>query len=268
MFDTTSISLQSAGRLVTPMSDTNGSLPQVVEPHWWLSTSGETEGPYGEAAIVQALQAGQVSPQAFACPHGGQEWRVITEWPAFAATFAPQSPLGPGTASVSTEPLPRIDPNLSTSSQAKDPKTSWISVIASVVAAVVISLGTIFDHARKSSAVRAVNYARRELSKPSETHQLGEQRNKEREEKFRADWQAKFVPRFGEQGSIPRVPAPKPLESFQPTHPLQLKAVAGGTGATWGGFQSLNPVQPTHPSDSETNSDLGDRPPQPQVDPE
>lgn len=54
------------------------------DPQWWLSNQGTPDGPHSEASIQLGLRTGAISPQTFACPAGGQEWRRLFQWPSFA----------------------------------------------------------------------------------------------------------------------------------------------------------------------------------------
>ena len=55
---------------------------------WWLSNQGAPAGPHSEAFLLVGLKTGAVSPETLACPVGGQEWKRLCEWPAFATTCA------------------------------------------------------------------------------------------------------------------------------------------------------------------------------------
>jgi hypothetical protein len=68
------------------------------EQQWWLSNQGTPSGPHSEGYVLAGLQTGTISPQTYACPVGGQEWKRLIEWPSFAATAAavpPPVPLTP-----------------------------------------------------------------------------------------------------------------------------------------------------------------------------
>lgn len=76
---------------------------------WWLSTRGEPEGPHSESYILVGLKTGKIPVSALACPVGGQEWKLMSEWPEFAghgqspATSASEAPL-PSPGSLLTNP--------------------------------------------------------------------------------------------------------------------------------------------------------------------
>jgi hypothetical protein len=68
---------------------------------WYLNIDGANHGPYGEAQILQMIQAGQVNNDWIA-PEGG-EWTSVDSHPPFAQALAargaappPQAPMGGG----------------------------------------------------------------------------------------------------------------------------------------------------------------------------
>lgn len=56
---------------------------------WWLSTEGKAEGPFTESYILAGLKTDTIPPDAHACPVGGQEWKSVAVWPAFADAIVP-----------------------------------------------------------------------------------------------------------------------------------------------------------------------------------
>jgi hypothetical protein len=58
------------------------------EVGWWLSDGNRSTGPHGESSLFAGIKRGQISPLAYACPVGGQEWRMVCEWSAFARACA------------------------------------------------------------------------------------------------------------------------------------------------------------------------------------
>src|SRR5579871_5971330 len=55
---------------------------------WWLSDGTDPTGPHSEPTLVAGIKRGRISPLAYACPVGGQEWRLLCEWPAFVRACA------------------------------------------------------------------------------------------------------------------------------------------------------------------------------------
>ncbi len=67
------------------MSD-ESTLP--TKDGWWLCSQGPPTGPHSPAYILAGLKTGVISPQTNACPVGGEEWKRLCYWSAFAATCA------------------------------------------------------------------------------------------------------------------------------------------------------------------------------------
>lgn len=69
--------------------------------NWWLSRSGQPEGPLSEEQILGEIRAGRVPPSAHVADQGGQ-WRPITTVPQFAHAFggAPPAPEQPKVAAT------------------------------------------------------------------------------------------------------------------------------------------------------------------------
>jgi len=65
----------------------------------WLSNQGTPTGPHSEAFLLVGLKSGAISPQTYACPVGGQEWKRLCDWPGFASAcpVVPPPPLPPQT---------------------------------------------------------------------------------------------------------------------------------------------------------------------------
>ena len=66
------------------MNDTNQPSADSGQ-QWWLSIHGKPDGPHSKAYILAELKTGAISPQTYACQVGGQEWKYLSEWPAFAS---------------------------------------------------------------------------------------------------------------------------------------------------------------------------------------
>jgi hypothetical protein len=58
------------------------------ESEWWLSDGERPTGPHNEAFLLAGIQRGAISPHAYTCPVGGQEWKLLCDWPAFARACA------------------------------------------------------------------------------------------------------------------------------------------------------------------------------------
>lgn len=85
------------------MNNTTASTPDNA-PQWWLSNQGKPTGPHSEAYIVSGLRTGAISPQTYACPMGGQQWRRLFEWPEFSsACSAPSTAMPPPPPSPAQE---------------------------------------------------------------------------------------------------------------------------------------------------------------------
>jgi hypothetical protein len=55
---------------------------------WWLSDGSNSTGPHSESTLLAGIKRGRISPLSYACPVGGQEWRLVCEWPAFVQECA------------------------------------------------------------------------------------------------------------------------------------------------------------------------------------
>ena len=76
---------------------------------WFLNVNGQNSGPYDDAAVVQMIQAGQLTA-AWICKEGGNDWVALGAHPPFAQALlalqgapgvpqtppAPQAPMTPG----------------------------------------------------------------------------------------------------------------------------------------------------------------------------
>lgn len=74
---------------------------------WWLAVDGKPEGPHSYAYVLAALQSGQVSPDALACPDGAQDWQPLKSYSEFASrpnATIPPSPDVAGRARASVAP--------------------------------------------------------------------------------------------------------------------------------------------------------------------
>jgi hypothetical protein len=58
------------------------------EVGWWVSDGSRSTGPHGESTLLADIKRGRISPLSYACPFGGQEWRMVCEWSAFARACA------------------------------------------------------------------------------------------------------------------------------------------------------------------------------------
>lgn len=86
---------------------------------WWLSNQGVPVGPYDEALILNGLRTGTIASETYACMVGGQTWKRLHEWPAFAGACATTySPPGPSPTSV---PAGRREPASRPAQQAGKP---------------------------------------------------------------------------------------------------------------------------------------------------
>ena len=50
---------------------------------WFINRTGQPEGPFEDAQIIEMIQSGQVA-QANICPQGGNAWMPIQNHPPFA----------------------------------------------------------------------------------------------------------------------------------------------------------------------------------------
>lgn len=71
---------------------------------WYVSTSGQSEGPFDEAEVAARFKRGELAG-AQVCPEGGQTWQPIQSVPAFAAPAVPPKPGMPATMALDTEAL-------------------------------------------------------------------------------------------------------------------------------------------------------------------
>lgn len=72
---------------------------------WWLSDQGRPHGPHSEASVATGLTNGAISPQTYAFPTRGGEWKRLCEWPAFtrACAIAPAPQYSAGSSLVEWE---------------------------------------------------------------------------------------------------------------------------------------------------------------------
>ena len=105
--------------------------PQPVassSPQWWLSKQGIPDGPHSEAYILAGLQTGTISPQTYACPVGGQQWKRLCEWP----TFASASPAPPSIPPPPPPPPPAAAPPVAR--PAWNPRSiAWLGLLFSPI---------------------------------------------------------------------------------------------------------------------------------------
>lgn len=95
------------------------------DSRWWLSTQGKAEGPYSKSYVLAALMTNSIPAATYACPIGGTEWKLISDWPTFveAVGSIPVVAL-PNPASQDDSPL--TNPRLPT-------VANWICIYAIVV---------------------------------------------------------------------------------------------------------------------------------------
>jgi hypothetical protein len=71
--------------------------------NWWLSDGNKSTGPHGEAALVAGVKKGRISPLSYVCPVGGQEWKMVCEWPAFIPACAAVGTVAYSSPGVTTQ---------------------------------------------------------------------------------------------------------------------------------------------------------------------
>jgi len=94
---------------------------------WWLSTDDKPEGPFPEDSIRERLRARQIPPAALVCPVGGQEWKLIGDWPEFMAAASVAQSTGPSpplAAGVMDSPV---------TNRQLPPMANWICIYSLVV---------------------------------------------------------------------------------------------------------------------------------------
>jgi hypothetical protein len=110
---------------------------------WWLSNQGTPAGPYGEAFLLAGIKTGTISPQTHVCPIGGQEWKRLSQWPAFASAcpVAAASPPPPGLPPLPTAPKsgPSSFPVTAPTSD-EAPRKKWLAPLG-IAAACAAALG-------------------------------------------------------------------------------------------------------------------------------
>ena len=74
---------------------------------WYLSRSGQVEGPFEEPALVELVKKGEVAPTAQICAEGTTAWNPLLSHPPFAQATA-QQPKPSGVAP--TMAMPGIAP--------------------------------------------------------------------------------------------------------------------------------------------------------------
>lgn len=60
----------------------------AVGTNWWISDGDRPTGPHSESMVLAGVKRGRISPVSYACPLGGQEWKMVCEWPAFVRACA------------------------------------------------------------------------------------------------------------------------------------------------------------------------------------
>ena len=66
---------------------------------WYVSRTGQAEGPFEETAILQWIRGGGL-PDGSVCPEGGNRWTALAQTPPFSALFTTPSGAGPNPAAV------------------------------------------------------------------------------------------------------------------------------------------------------------------------
>lgn len=106
------------------------------EASWWLSDGNRSTGPHGESALFAGIKREEISPLSYACPVGGQEWRMVCEWSAFARACAAVGTVVQSNQVVTTQ-VPIGDGNFGGGSL-KVRQKSWSGfALASLIIAVV-----------------------------------------------------------------------------------------------------------------------------------
>jgi hypothetical protein len=92
---------------------------------WWLSNQGKPTGPHSEAFLLAGLKTGTISPQTYVCSVGGQEWKRLSEWPAFASACS---------VAAAPPPPPPPEDSPATAPAAWNPRTiGWLGLLFSPV---------------------------------------------------------------------------------------------------------------------------------------
>jgi len=88
------------------MTSQQESQPSPPTVKWWLAVDGETKGPYNQAYAVAMLKSAKIDGTTLACPEGGQQWKPLSDWPAFAdavgQTASPPTTAGAAESQVSS----------------------------------------------------------------------------------------------------------------------------------------------------------------------
>lgn len=61
---------------------------------WYLSRTGQVEGPFEEAAVVEMVKKGEVAPAAQICAEGSTDWKPLLAHPPFALAVPQQKTSG------------------------------------------------------------------------------------------------------------------------------------------------------------------------------
>ena len=77
--------------------------PPAGSANWWLSDGNKSTGPHGEATLVAGVKKGRISPLSYVCPVGGQEWKMICEWPTFIPACAAVGTVAYSSQGVNTQ---------------------------------------------------------------------------------------------------------------------------------------------------------------------
>jgi len=78
------------------MGQASGGAPMAPPPPpqtvWHVAVNGQSQGPYGTEQLIQAVQAGQVSPQTLVWSPTLSGWTAASQVPQLSGYFAPSPP--------------------------------------------------------------------------------------------------------------------------------------------------------------------------------
>ena len=97
---------------------------------WRLHRGLAQDSLYHQKDVIALLRSGQVTSTTLACPEGGQEWKALLEWPAFAQTDPLQQPMS--TKSVVSSADLHVDDGLITNSQLPA-MGNWICIYCLII---------------------------------------------------------------------------------------------------------------------------------------
>jgi hypothetical protein len=91
---------------------THATDAEEVDPRWWLSSQGKSEGPYSPGYVLAALKTNGIPATTHACPVGGSDWKPVGAWPIFcdavrtSSAASSQSPASQFNSPVTNSRLP------------------------------------------------------------------------------------------------------------------------------------------------------------------